>query len=53
MLKAELEETRDNINIIIKIELFIATIIIFLKNIKGGEQVLIAKIYNFKINLGN
>ena len=52
-LKTELEGIKDNINIVIKIGLFITIIIIFLKDIKGGEKMLIIKIYNFKINLGN
>ena len=53
ILKAKLEGTKDNINITIEVGLFITIIIIFLKNIKGGEWVLITKIYNFKINLKN
>ena len=53
ILEAELEGAKNNINIIIKIMLFMAIIMVFLKNIKNGEWVLTAKIYNFRINLGN
>ena len=53
ILEAKLEGARDNVNIVIKIGLFITIIIIFLKIIEGGEWVLIIKIYNFKIDLGN
>ena len=52
ILEVKLEGAKDSINVVIEIRLFMLIIIIFLIDIKDGEQVLIVKIYNFKIDLG-
>ena len=53
ILEADLKGVKNGVNMVIKIKLFMATIVVLLKNMKNGKQILIIKIYNFKINLGN
>ena len=40
ILEAELKKTRDDINIIIEVGLFITIIMVFLGDIKGGKYVI-------------